>query len=164
MAKSWRDFRASEAAFDGCDNSDVSDVSPSNGADQRPNVRNVTNVTALPSDIQDGLKRLSDMAAPRLRHPERWQAAVADANCLAAEGWASQALGLGWTKLDLFGAVPAAGGDPDADGLAVKLTGRRVLAVCGTFATAADEQGRRTYLHRGNTEGAVLLWALGRGR
>ena len=128
-----------------------------------PIVPNVTNVTGLPADVLSGLERLKVASAPRLMRPERWPIAVADALRLAVDGWAAQALGLGWSPLDLFGAVPASGGDPTADGLAVKLQGRKVLALCGSFATVADTGGR-SFLHRGNNGGARLLWELGRGR
>lgn len=160
MARSWRDYRPAENP----DNSDNSDNSGGSEPQTGAFVPNVPFVTALPASIQDGLVALGTMAAPRLRHPERWPGVVADAHRLASDGWAAQALNLGWDVLDLFGAVPDPAGDPDADGLAVKLNGRRVLALCGSFATVEDQGRGRSYLHRGNTEGARLLWALHRGR
>lgn len=99
---------------------------------------------------------------PRDLNPARWPIAVTDAVKLGADGWAAKALALGWSDLDLFGAVPARDGDPDADGLAVKLVGRRMLALCASFATVDLGNGGRMYLHRGNNDGAVLLWRLGK--
>ena len=164
MARSWRDYAAANEPSDAPDNSDTSDKTPAETLKQAPIVPIVTNVTDLPALVRDGLELLVQAAAPPVRSPELWPRAVADALRLASEGWASTALSLGWSPLDLFGAVTDVRGDPDADGLAVKLSGRKVLAICASFATVADANGGRTYLYRGNTEGARLLWALGRGR
>ena len=159
MARSWRDY---EAGGPTCDNSDNRDKTSVETLRHGGFVPNVSSVTALPSTISSGLATLKSMAAPRLQRPERWPGVVSDALHLARDGWAAKALALGWSPLDLFGAVPAPDGDPDADGLAVKLRGRRILAICGTFATVEAENGGRSYLHRGNNDGAVLLWALGK--
>lgn len=165
MARSWRDYAATNDPPDASDNSDTSDKSPAETLKQAPIVPIVTNVTDLPAIVRDGLKLLVQAAAPPVRSPELWPGAVADALRLAAEGWASTALSLGWSPLDLFGAVTDPQGDPHADGLAVKLRGRKVLAICARFATVADANGGRSYLYRhGNAEGVRLLWALGRGR
>lgn len=115
----------------------------------------------LPGTVKAGLAALDDAKPPKGVDTEAWQRAVADALALASRGWAAQAIGLGWSPLDLFGAVTGPAGDPFCDGLAVKLNGRRVLALCATFATVADANGGRSYLYRGETEGARLLWALG---
>jgi hypothetical protein len=120
-----------------------------------------TNGTLEPSLVQ-GLAILALAAAPRLRRPEVWPQVVDDARRLAADGWAAQALRLGWMPLHLFGAMPDREGDPACDGLAVKLSGRRVLAICSSFATVEDDNGGRSYLHRGTPSGARLLWELGR--
>lgn len=157
MARSWRDYGAAQP----CDKSDNSDTSTGSEPETGAFVPNVPFVTDLPAAVRDGLVALSTAPAPRLLRPELWPGVVADALRLASEGWALQAIRLGWSPLDLFGAVPDKGGDPDGDGLAVKLTGRQVLAVCGTFATVKDASGR-SYVHRGNGAGAVLLWELGR--
>ncbi|WP_395000408.1 hypothetical protein [Sphingomonas sp.] len=104
------------------------------------------------------------MACPRNLNPTRWPIAVRDSVKLGADGWAAKAIALGWSDLDLFGVVAAREGDPDADGLAVKLAGRRLLALCASFATIDSVAGGRVYLHRGNNDGARLLWTQGRGR
>ncbi|MEO6247025.1 MAG: DUF3987 domain-containing protein [Sphingomicrobium sp.] len=92
----------------------------------------------------------------------RWLA-VAGAVRLADEGWAAKALALGWDELELFGAVPDADGDPAGDGLAVWLNGRELLAMTADYAVAA-QPGGWAYFNRRQSSGAVLLWALGRGR
>jgi hypothetical protein len=160
MARSWRDYAGAEPR----DDSDNSDISRADQPQAEPFVPNVPFVTALPAPVAEGLALLSQMGAPRLIHPDRWPVAVADAQRLASEGWALAAFRLGWSALDLFGVVPDKAGDPQADGLAVKLAGRRVLEICATVATVADANGGRSYLYRVSNEGARLLWALGRGR
>jgi hypothetical protein len=101
------------------------------------------------------------MPCPPKARKDRWNGVVRDALGLS-EKWAVQALGLGWSPLDVFGTVLDPAGDREADGLAVRLQGRRVLALCASFAIVDDGNGGRTYLYRGNNEGARLLWELGR--
>ena len=101
------------------------------------------------------------MAAPRLIRPEAWPVAVSDALGLAQAGWASKALALGWSAEDLFGAVTDRDGYADADGLAVWLCGRPVLAICETFASVGHEMGR-AYFNRSDRLGDTLLWEVGR--
>lgn len=160
MARSWRDYEPANERAEACDNSDKSDKSP----EPASIVPIVASVSDLPADIRAGLERLAKAPAPRSRRADLWPEIVADALGLAAAGWAAQALGLGWGVLDLWGAVSDPAGDPAADGLAVKLEGRRVLALCASFATVADERGGRAYLYRVHNEGARLLWALTCGR
>lgn len=160
MARSWRDYTGSGST----DKRDKRDISSGSEPESGAFVPNVPNVQALPADVRTGLEWLSSIAAPRSLGAGIWPEIVRDAQALASNGWAVQAIGLGWSPLDLWGAVVDPDGDPAADGLAVKLEGRRVLAVCATFATVADERGGRAYLYRGENEGARLLWALDRGR
>jgi len=114
--------------------------------------------------VTNGLNRLSKMAAPPLQRPEAWPLVVSDALGLARDGWAAKALALGWSPRDLFGAVPDPAGDPAGDSLAVRLSGRRVMALCGTYAVVEDVGGGRSYFTRREAEGAVLLWQLGNQR
>ena len=116
----------------------------------------------LRDDIAKGLTVLVRSRVPRLRCPDVWPLVVADALRLAREGWAGKALALGWTDLELFGAVTDPTGDAGADGLAVKLSGRRVLAVSETCATLADDGGGRSFVYRSDGKGARLLWDLSR--
>jgi len=86
---------------------------------------------ALPPHLVQGLAALQSRAPPQITRPEIWLAVVADAVRLAADGWAAQALRLGWSPLELWGCSPERGGNPDHDGLAVWIDGRRVLLVDG---------------------------------
>ena len=128
-----------------------------------PRARN-GGTSELPPEIEVGLAWLGRSRCPRDLNPTRWPSTVADAVRLGSDGWAAKAIALGWSDLDLFGVVVARDGDPDADGLAVKLGGRRLLALCGTFATVDPGAGGRLYLHRCNNDGARLLWTPGLGR
>ncbi len=101
------------------------------------------------------------MATPRLILPEGWPAAVTDALALARDGWVAKALALGWEPLDLFGAVTDRYGYSDADGLAVWLGGRPMLAICETHASVSDGTGW-AFFNRCNRLGETLLWDVGR--
>ena len=152
----WMDLAAQlEAASDTGDNRDNRD-------NRCANVPIVPNVPVkLPPDIRAGLIALKSMAAPRLILPEGWPAAVADALMLARDGWVSNALALGWSPLDLFGAVTDRDGYSGADGLAVWLGGRPVLAICDTYASVGDGIGR-AYFNRASRLGETLLWDIGK--
>jgi hypothetical protein len=153
----WLDLAARLEA-DVRDNRDNRDESPRFGA-YVPNVPNVP--ASLPPSVTIGLNRLSKMAAPPLQRPEAWPLVVSDALGLARNGWAAKALALGWSPLDLFGAVTDRGGYADADGLAVWLEGRPVLAISDTYASVGDGGGR-AYFNRSTRLGTTLLWDIGR--
>lgn len=147
----WMDLAARLQSGDNRDNRDNSS----------PNVPIVPNVPAvLPQSLQEGLLRLQSMGAPICVRTCAWPEVVRDALRLAADGWAQQALALGWSDIDLFG---AATNDEEADGLAVWLRGRRLLAVTKDFASA-EIAGGRAYFNRANRQGGVLLWEIGNGR
>lgn len=120
-----------------------------------------SNGDALPGVITAGLALLDAAKPPKGVVASSWRVAVTDAQRLASDGWAAKALCLGWSALDLFGAVADKLGDPAADGLAVKLSGRPVLALCGSFATVRDGPSSRSNLYRGNNAGARMLWDFG---
>lgn len=140
----------------------VAKVSPN--PQQHSQLSQLSQADALPEAVRAGLDILREMKPPKWCDPLAWRLSVTAALRLVSGGWASQAIALGWTPLDLFGAVADPDGDSAADGLAVKLNGRRVLAICDSFATVEDEGGGRSYLYRGETSSARLLWDLGRGR
>lgn len=163
---SWRDF-ARKLEPDGSEraNSAISANSPPDEPETGPNGTNGTNGTAtLPVDVAAGIARLRDMACPRGVGPAAWGETVRDALMVAEEGWAHQALSLGWSALDLFGAVTGKNDDPRADGLAVWLSGRKLRAISAIAATAVDAAGVRFCFNRPRAAGARLLWELGGGR
>lgn len=162
---SWRDFARKEDEHPaGRANSANSAISPALTAVEAPNGTNGTNGAGLTSVIAAGLKRLDTMGVPKGGDPRAWRLAVKDAAALVAEGFAVQALCLGWSPLDLFGGQLAKSGDPYADGLAVWLQGRRVVALTDAHAIATDANGGRHFFNRPRAPGSTLLWALGRGR
>lgn len=153
---SWREYarKVDDEPSEGSADQDRGQALGANGA---------KGTALLPPAIAEGLAILTAAPAPRMRNPILWPQIVADAERLAADGWAQSALALGWTALDLFGAVIAPAGDPNSDGLAVKLEGRRVLAICASFATVSEGVGR-AYLYRPTQEptGRCLLWDIGK--
>ncbi len=116
----------------------------------------------LPADLREGLGRLQAMKPPNVTRPQVWCAVVADAVRLAAYGWASQALSLGWPPLSLWGCSPTICGNPDHDGLAVWLDGRRILLLDEQTCIVDAGAGARAVFTRQAPMGAVLLWDLGR--
>lgn len=146
----WRELAEQLEAHD---NSDISANSP-------PIVANVTNVTGLPAAIVEGLERLRVMAAPRVQNPVAWRVSVTDAIALAQDGWAARALSLGWSALDVFGAVADPGGSAGDDGLATWLQGRKLSVISATFALA-EADGGKFYFNRHDRGGTRLLWEFG---
>lgn len=64
--------------------------------------------------LADIAERVARMPCPSRVDPRQWREVVVDCQRLVQDGWALQALSLGWSPLDLFGAVPDANGDPAA--------------------------------------------------
>ena len=60
-------------------------------------------LAGLPPEISDGVAKLRTMRAPRWASSDRWRVFVADAVWLMDSGVAVDALGQGWTPLDIFG-------------------------------------------------------------
>jgi hypothetical protein len=132
-------------------------------ANMQPNGTNDANGTApLPADVLTGLRRLRTMAAPRITRLEVWPQIVADAQQLVDDGWAQQALALGWHELELFGV--GAKSSADFEGLAVWLAGRRLILIDDRSAIAADGDGRSYFNRPPNFDpsGAAYLWEFGR--
>ncbi len=128
---------------------------------QQSRLSQLSQAPPLPSDLRAGLIALRSMQAPRKVNVSHWRLAVSDALRLAGEGWVAKALALGWSPLDLLGAVADPGGDLYSDGLAVWLEGRPLLALTDEYAVADDGNGGRSYFNRMVRSGACLLWDLG---
>lgn len=116
----------------------------------------------LPAACAAGLVRLSDMATPSITRPEVWMPIVSDALRLATDGWAAQALALGWTELDLWGCSPVCGGNAAHDGLAVWIDGRRPLLIDETSCMVEAGPGAHAIFNRRRSAGSVFLWDLGK--
>lgn len=156
-------LKAQAGTGDNSDNRDNSPVSAGNDAPIGPNVPIVTG--HLPADVVRGLARLSAMQPPRITRPNVWPEIVADAQRLAADGLASQALALGWEPLQIWGVSPAAGGIADLEGLAVWLAGRPVVRLLLDAETCTVQDGpphSYAIFRRRPMDGAVFLWDLGR--
>jgi hypothetical protein len=117
----------------------------------------------LPRDVRDGLQLLQSLKPPHITRPQVWFAVVADAVRLAEDGWAAQAIGLGWSPLDLWGCSPVPGGNADQDGLAVWIDGRRILLLdADCCIVEAGPSARSVFNRRSVALGGVLLWNIGK--
>ena len=125
-------------------------------------------IPPLPTEIANGVLRLTAMRPPRIERPDLWAGVVADARRLVDEGWAAMAIALGWSAADLFGVGPK--GDWDFQGLAVWLNGDSVVMLDEARSVAVDASGNHRYFTRGGmrhgthpTINPVMLWQFGRG-
>lgn len=119
--------------------------------------------TSLPADLMDGLAKLRSGWQPRKVDAAEWGAVVDDVRRLVVEGWAANALALGWSPHDVFGIGP--GGSNDWLSLCVWLGGRTVTMM--DDHRAFTEEGPVYYLERWGRPNTVFvepifLWELGR--
>lgn len=115
----------------------------------------------LDAGLAADLRRLDTMPAPRVAGRAAWRPIVDDALRIARDGWASSALALGWSEVELFGIGPH--DDLEFAGLAVWLRGRTIVVVDEARAIVADGDRRAAYNRRnmGNLK-LVMLWQFGR--
>jgi hypothetical protein len=107
-----------------------------------------------------GLAALPKMAAPRNIRHHVWPTVVADALRLADEGWATQALSMGWSALDLWGV------GEEFEGVAVQLRGRPIRCLLeeqpstagATACFVLKDVTGTAYLNRTRDPTARLLW------
>jgi hypothetical protein len=124
------------------------------------------NADASPKAWVAGLARLDPACPPRDVPLRRWTRFIQDSREFIDQGWAAQAVGLGWTALDLFGCHRQA---PFAriaqQGLLWLLNGRRLVALTTEFAAIETASGGRLTYRRAPIEtGQVLAWKLGQVR
>lgn len=114
--------------------------------------------------LADALRRLEGLPPPlRIKDRDAWQRTVADALRLARDGWASNAIALGWAAADLYGIGRQNSGEWDA--LATWLEGRRVAALTEWSArtTCGDTFYREEYMRPNSPRiRPVWLWDFGR--
>lgn len=114
--------------------------------------------------LADALRRLEALPPPaKVSSLDAWHRVVADALSLARDGWASNAIALGWTAADLYGIGPRDSNEWDA--LATWLQGRRVAVL--TEWSARTECGdtfyREAYMRPNSPRiRPVWLWDFGR--
>ena len=116
----------------------------------------------VPEKIQAGLHELRVMRTPRVQYPELWAGIVNDAWRIAAEGWATQALSLGWDAYSLWGVEPSRHPDTWDYSLAVVLAGRSIRAVDEQRFYLRDGEVRCFFEKRPRTSLTQFLWELGR--
>jgi len=100
------------------------------------------------------------MRPPRVRRPELWDEIKADTFRIATEGWAAQAIGLGWDPLHLFGCEPSSDPDHWNESLAVMLGGRLIRAVDATAFYLQDGDRRILFNRRPRPGLTKFLWDL----
>jgi hypothetical protein len=124
-------------------------------------------VAGLPANLGDGLSRLRRMPPPGgARSGEVWAQIITDAVTLGKQGWAEQALRLGWHPLDLFGCGKV--GSENFESLAVWLSGRRVILL--DMATAIATEGSAHFVFyrlplsaiKGSRPEPIFLWEIRR--
>ena len=108
----------------------------------------------LPSlDVRRALNRVRRMPMlSELFEPINWQGVVLDADHLVSDGWADQALRLGWDLRELFGI------GQEYDGLACWLCDRRVALLSQDGAICLGYDGSRSIYRRVNPATLTLLW------
>jgi hypothetical protein len=120
----------------------------------------------VPDPLAEELRRLERAMTPKVNEPEIWRQAVADALRIARDGWAGQALSLGWSVSDLFGIDPRDA--YDFSGLAVWLTGRHLVMLDADRAVVETDTSFAYFNRGGLGHGAdakadpVPLWRFGR--
>lgn len=108
----------------------------------------------------EGLARLDPDVPPRGFPPLRWMELVNDSGLLLDQ-WGAVLEALGWTDLDLWACDQAAPDQRlDLAGLAVAMSGRKVLAVTASTATIKTTSCVLTFYRHTRAEPRVLLWDL----
>lgn len=114
----------------------------------------------LSDDLTKGLARLQSMRPPRITNPAVWPEIVADAIRLANEGWAAQAIDLGWDAMHMFGVEPGADPDPWDYSLAVVMEGWPIVSVEADFITLHRGNATRPFKNRPRPALRKFLWEL----
>lgn len=121
----------------------------------------------LSGDLAASLRALEYMPAPRkIERAGNWRGIVRDALAIARDGWAANAMALGWSAGDLFGI--GSRDDWEFAGLAVWLRGRSIVLLDQQRAIVADGDQRAAFTRGGMGHGThptvmpVMLWEFGR--
>ena len=92
--------------------------------------------------------------------PERWRQAIIDAARLLDQ-WGAQAISLGWSTLDVFGAHPTHPVERlDCAGLVILLHGDELAMLTADSACIRTRPGALLTYYRRPHPGAVPLWEL----
>lgn len=131
------------------------------GEGQLSQLSQLSQPLALPNELVEGLSALREMPvpAPARSLPQEWHRITEDALWLWREGWAAQALSLGWEPLHLFGIKPDLASDA-RPGLAVRLFGHRKVMLAADHAIIVAGERDRINFDVRDPAGAILLWEL----
>lgn len=136
-------------------------------AEGAPEAAPAPTASPIKSEIANGLVQLEGRRTPRGCREAEWRRIVADAKRLAHEGWAEQALALGWSMTDVFGIGPV--DDWEFSGLAVWLQSRSIVLLDADCAISKEGDTRHCFNRGGLGHGKqpavvpVLLWHFRRG-
>ena len=114
----------------------------------------------LPREVADGLVKLRMMPPSRITKPDVWPEIVANAVRTADEGWAAQAIDLGWGPHHLFGWEASAAPDPWDYSLAVIMEGWPIVDVTADFITLQKGNACRPFKNRPRPALGKFLWEL----
>jgi len=117
--------------------------------------------TFPPAEIARGMAALRAMSVPHGLDRAAWRCVVDDAGRLIAEGWAEEALALGWTAIDLFGCEPLGSDDDYRNGLSAWLQGRPLVLLDADSAIVRVDERRSIFNRKRDRAGTVLLWEMG---
>ena len=129
----------------------------------RDEAERVAALPDVPQEWIEGVEALQQMPALPKWTDQEWRQLQTDATAFLAT-WGAQALGLGWTLLDLFGVHAQAPRERyDAMGMVLMLGGRSVIAMDERVARIGIHNGvTHSFTRRQNVAGAVLIWDLGK--
>jgi hypothetical protein len=92
--------------------------------------------------------------------PNRWRLIIADSHRFV-DRWGAQAVALGWSTFDIFGAHPTHPVERlDLAGLVILLHGDSLLALTADSARIGTTSGALLTYRRRSRPGAVPLWDL----
>ena len=120
-------------------------------------------LAGLPREIADGVRGILSADGTRGIPPHRWPRVQRDAARLVEDGWAREALTLGWTAADLVGCDRRAPWHRlDRAGLVLLTGGHEIVELTGEVAALRTSTGSvLRYRHRQSAIPPVaLLWEL----
>ena len=150
--------QASEKRLVGPPVTKVTGVTTAFGADYEERAALVEYEAGVPRDWAEGFARL-DLASPSTGFSiARWRMVIDDGGRFL-DRWATEAAGLGWQAIDVFGVHPAAPSARfDAMGLVPIIGGGEVISITERSATIRSPGGQLLVYMRRPCTGAVCLW------
>ena len=112
------------------------------------------------SEWTEGILHMLSLSRPGCIKPDRWRLIIADSHRFV-DRWGAQAVALGWSTFDIFGAHPTHPVERlDLAGLVILLHGDSLLALTADSARIRTTSGALLTYPRRARPGAVPLWDL----